>query len=178
MVVGDSKDGRVIHFQVFYHLAEFLSGARTWGLYPALGNAKLDLVPADYVARAVLAASDSDASVGRVLHLCSGRQGAVSLQGLRTIVREKFRRVGRRVPPAMSLPAPVFRAMLAIAQRLPPGGHSRALSTLPVFLDYLAEEQWFANAQTRAFLEGRGVALPPASQFLDPVLDYYLAHRG
>ncbi len=41
MVVGDSGSGRIIHFQVFYHLCEFLSGRRTCGLSPDFGGALL-----------------------------------------------------------------------------------------------------------------------------------------
>ena len=42
MVVGDSQTGKVIHFQVFYHLCEFLSGRRTLGIVPDTGDAALD----------------------------------------------------------------------------------------------------------------------------------------
>ena len=35
MVVGHAETGKVIHFQVFYHLCEFLSGRHTRGLIPA-----------------------------------------------------------------------------------------------------------------------------------------------
>ena len=36
MVVGDSRSGEVIRFQIFYHLVEFLSGRRTFGFFPAV----------------------------------------------------------------------------------------------------------------------------------------------
>ena len=52
-VVGDTINGRIIHFQVFYHLCEFLSGRRTLGLAPGFGGARLDIVPADYVAQVI-----------------------------------------------------------------------------------------------------------------------------
>lgn len=38
MVVGDSRDGRTLHFQVFYHLIEFLSGRATGGWVPDFRN--------------------------------------------------------------------------------------------------------------------------------------------
>src|SRR5206468_3341904 len=33
MVVGDSRTGDVLRFQIFYHLVEFLSGRRTFGFF-------------------------------------------------------------------------------------------------------------------------------------------------
>ena len=38
MVVGDSVTGRIISFQVFYHLCEFLTGSRSRGLFPPFGG--------------------------------------------------------------------------------------------------------------------------------------------
>src|SRR6476646_2311481 len=50
MVVGDSRSGRTISFQIFYHLVEFLTGKRTYGVFPSFGRTCLDIVPVDYVA--------------------------------------------------------------------------------------------------------------------------------
>ena len=49
MVVGDSRDGTIIQFQVFYYLCEFLSGRRTVGVVPETHDIRLDVVPVDYV---------------------------------------------------------------------------------------------------------------------------------
>ena len=53
----------------------------------------------------------------------------------------------------------------------------RALETLPIFLDYLAENETFLNRETTALLSAAGIELPCAEEYLDRVLDYYLAHR-
>ena len=53
MVVGDAHDGKIIQFQVFYYLCEFLSGRRTAGIIPDAGDIRLDIIPVDYVARAI-----------------------------------------------------------------------------------------------------------------------------
>ncbi len=47
MVVGRSDTGRIIRFQVFYYLCDFLSGAKTWGFVPDTGEATLDIIPVD-----------------------------------------------------------------------------------------------------------------------------------
>ena len=53
MIVGDSRTGRIRQFQVFYHLSEFLTGRKTWGVVPETNDAKLDIVSVDYVAQAI-----------------------------------------------------------------------------------------------------------------------------
>lgn len=177
MVVGDAVTGRVIRFQVFYHLVEFLSGVRTRGVYPALGAARLDLVPVDFVARVVAWSSGTTDTVGRVLHLCSGPQAALPLVELRDIVRARLGAMGERVPRAITVPPGLLRAVIPVARRLVPADAGRALGTLPVFLDYLEGEQSFANEQTKRLLASVGVPAPMPREFVGPVLDYYFSWR-
>lgn len=177
MVVGDSVSGRIVHFQVFYHLCEFLCGRRTLGLAPDFGRARLDIVPADYVAKVIAWSSANRASCGRILHSCSGPEMALALAPLREIVRRSFVAAGRRLPPVISLPPGVFRALLGGVSLFMPSETRRAIKTLPIFLDYLATEQTFANDRTQALLAAAGLAVPTPSSYLDKVLNYYLESR-
>lgn len=176
MVVGDTISGRIIHFQVFYHLCEFLSGRRTLGLAPGFGVARLDIVPADYVAQIIAWSSGTDITIGRILHSCSGPDLALPLVPLRDKVRQAFAAAGRSLPPVINLPTGVFRALLTGVSFFMPAETRRAIKTLPVFLDYLATEQTFANRQTQALLAEVGLGLPAPSSYLNKVLTYYLEH--
>lgn len=178
MVVGDTVSGRIIHFQVFYHLCEFLSGRRTLGLSPDFGVARLDIVPADYVARIIDWSSTTPTSVGCILHTCSGPDLALPLKPLRDSVRRTFRASGRRLPPVVTLPPSVFRSLLAGVGVFMPADARRAIKTLPIFLDYLATDQSFANRQTQALLANAGLGVPKPDTYLDKVLNYYLANSG
>jgi hypothetical protein len=53
----------------------------------------------------------------------------------------------------------------------------RALSTLPIFLDYLGEEQVFCNQAISVLLAKVPIELPRAAAYLKPVLDYYFDTR-
>ncbi|MEQ8662399.1 MAG: SDR family oxidoreductase, partial [Gammaproteobacteria bacterium] len=55
MVIGNSRTGAVIHFQIFYFICDFLSGRRTFGVYPKLDTGLLDVIPNDFVGRAIAA---------------------------------------------------------------------------------------------------------------------------
>lgn len=174
MVVGDTVSGRIIHFQVFYHLCEFLSGKRTFGLAPDFGRARLDIIPADYVARLIAWSSSNSATSGCILHSCSGPEHALPLVFLHDAVRKAFSEAGKRLPPAITLPAGVFRRAIAAAALFMPPEMKRAVKTLPVFLDYLATEQTFANQRTQALAGAAGLPLPDPNVYLRKVLAYYL----
>jgi thioester reductase-like protein len=174
MVVGDTVNGRIIHFQIFYHLCEFLSGRRTLGLAPGFGVARLDIVPADHVAKAIAWSSTSSVSTGRIIHSCSGPEMALPLEPLRDIVRRSFSAAGRKLPHVINLPTGVFKALLTGVSVFMPAESRRAIKTLPVFLDYLATEQSFANVRTQALLSPVGLGVPAPDTYLDKVLNYYL----
>jgi thioester reductase-like protein len=177
MVVGESTTGRIIHFQVFYHLCEFLSGRRTSGMMPSLEGATLDVIPVDYVARAIYWSSNNPAATGKVLHLCSGPQGAVPLSDLVERIRVRAARAGMHLPRVRYLPLALFRAAVPALRLFAPTHVKRALGNLDLFLAYLEELQTFANADTRALLQPVGIRVPPAASYLDTVLDYYQQHR-
>jgi thioester reductase-like protein len=177
MVVGNSQNGKVIHFQVFYYLAEFLSGQRTFGLFPNPGPTKLDLVPADYVAAAVLWSSERRETIGRILHLCSGPDQALPIRKLLYVVRAKFQEAGIALPPAIRVPASMFRAALPFVRVFSSDRQRRALSALPIFLDYLQENQTFSNAQTEKMLLQAEIQTTPPDVFLPAILRYYLQRR-
>lgn len=176
MVVGESGSGRVIRFQVFYHLLEFLSGRRTRGVFPALSATALDIVPVDYVARIVSWSSRTQATSGRILHLCSGPDQAMPLSVLRERVRARWSAAGLPCPRPRTIPIGLLRAALPVARLFASAKARRALATLPVFLEYLTGSTAFANDATRRLLQDV-VPLPAPTSYLDAVLDYYLARR-
>lgn len=178
MVVGDSRSGAVIHFQIFYFICDFLSGRRTLGLYPALGDATLDVVPNDYVARAIIAASRDPTTRGQVLHLCAGPAQALRLTDLRQTVRRLYRAAGR-APwlPCIDLSRGGFTRLMQAVKFALPRREQRALQTLPLYLDYLAGVQIFGNTGSLARIKGWGIALPPAAEVAETVLRFHLAAR-
>ncbi len=177
MVIGDSRDGRIIHFQIFYYICEFLSGRKTFGLYPDFGEVRLDIVPVDSVANAIVASSRDPATAGRIFHLCAGPGRSPRLADLKPAVREAFRAHGQSLPPALQIPRRWFSALPRIAARFAPKRLRRTLSTLPIYMDYLADTQGFGNAGHLEWLQERNITPPAAEAILPVVLDHYLGAR-
>ncbi len=176
MVIGDSRTGKFIHVQVFYHLAEFLAGCRTRGLVPDTGRVKLDIIPVDYVAEAIRRSCDRPEAAGRIFHLCSGPAAALTLAALTERVRALFREHGRDLPRLRVLPRGLVKALLAVARWVTMGKTRKALRNLPYFLAYLDEEQVFDNHKTRAFFAD-GPHVPPVDDYLPGVVHYYLTRK-
>lgn len=175
MVVGDSRTGAVVHFQIFYFICEFLSGMRTYGLYPRLNEATLDIVANDYVAAAIIAASRSTETAGNIYHLCSGPARSVRLEDLRKRVRDVFRHrelIGWM--PQLDFRREHFISILRLVARLLPERERRAVNTLPIYLDYLAGIQQFGNEESSRYLSSQGVVPTPQNLLIDRVLDYYV----
>ncbi|MDP1648557.1 MAG: SDR family oxidoreductase [Rubrivivax sp.] len=177
MVVGESATGRVIHFQVFYHLCEFLSGARTFGVMPHLGHTRLDTVPVDWVADAIHWASAHEETAGRIFHLCAGPQGAIALPRLQERVRQAWRESGRALPRLRVVDRRWLERLVPLIGALAGAKTRRALRGLPPVLAYLAEEQGFANTESLAAFATAGLPLPAVESYLGPVLAFYLAHQ-
>ena len=179
MVIGDSRHGAVIHFQIFYFLCDFLSGRRTAGFYPALGAATLDTVPNDSVARAIVAAAGDTSTIGRVLHLCAGPSRALELRALRALVRARFSAAGRlsRFLPNQELPAGLFMACLRALSPFMSRDARRGLGTLPIYLDYLAGQQVFENTASEQWMATQNLSPPPVSSSIERALDFYLRHH-
>jgi thioester reductase-like protein len=177
MVIGDSRDGRIIHFQIFYFICEFLSGRKTFGLFPDFGGVRLDVIPVDWVAESIVASSRDAETAGRIFHLCSGPELAPRLEDLKEVVRNAFKARGLSVPRGIRLPRWAFAALARLATRLVPVSQRKALATLPIYLNYLADRQGFDNTAYTVWLATRGKNLPRPEEYLQGMLDFYLNKR-
>ncbi len=177
MVVGDAKTGKAISFQVFYHLCEFLSGRRTLGILPNLEGAALDIVPVDYVARAIAWSASTQLTNGKFIHECAGPDQALKITELENELQKHsyFRRQKRLFPSKnLHLPVPIFNFFINAISLFSPTKQKKALRTLPFFLNYLDDPQRFGNRETIARLKDVGICSLPVSEFLPKVLSYYI----
>jgi thioester reductase-like protein len=178
MVVGERETGRVLHFQVFYHLCEFLAGVRTFGLMPDLGVTRLDTVPVDWVADAICWSSQRADTAGRILHLCSGPSAAIPLPDLQDRVRRLWSRRGRRLPALRPIDRRALERLAGVLGVFVGSKGRRALRGLPAVLAYLAESQGFSNRDSSQVFAVAGLPIPAIESYLEPVLGFYLDARA
>jgi len=177
MVVGDSRSGKIIHYQVFYYLAELLVGLHTRGVVPRFGGVRLDIVPADYVARVLQLSAGREDAAGKILHLCSGPGRARLLDELALDLRAIFQDHGERLPRLRRVSPRTIRRLLPLLQRVVAEQNRRALRMLPFFLDYVNDEQVFDNSATEAFFASAGLKVPQVDAYLDTIVAPFLDWR-
>ena len=174
MVIGDSRDGKILHFQIFYHICEFLSGRRTRGLVPNLIGHFLDIVPVDFVAKAVAWSSNRKETSGKIFHLCSGPELAIDLMDLMKCVRKIFEHRGNQLPRKKIIPRGIFKSAIPVFSMFASSKERKAMKALPFLFDYLGEQQHFENIQTRTLLKKNGISIPNIDSLLEKVLRYYV----
>lgn len=174
MVVGDSATGKIIHYQIFYHICEFLAGRRTFGLLPSLGDTRLDTVPVDYVAAAIKYSSEHPDSIGKIFHLSAGPKDAIPLTQLQLLVTQTFNEKGISVPIAIKLPVAVFQQVIHLLSPFVNEKISRSLKTFPFFLEYLSGSQAFDNSVSKHYF--RDLPIPEKS-LLRLTLRQYIQNR-
>jgi len=126
------------------------------------------------VAEAIAAASADPQTAGRILHLCSGPREALRMDQLKPIVRAAYARRGVALHRDRVLPRRWYARLARLAAVFAPPRQRRALATLPIYLDYLADRQAFDDSGFRAWLAARGQTRPPPASYIGKVLDYYL----
>lgn len=174
MVVGDSKTGKIIHFQIFYYLCEFLSGRRTYGILPWLSSATLDTVPVDYIAQVIRWSCSQQDAIGKIFHLCSGPKQAIPLNKLCQLVRQAMKNKGIKLPIILNIPSAIFTIILKLVTLLANDSAKRSLKAAPIFIDYLADRQAFDCIHTRKYIMRMGGPLPPEDiNYLNIVLSRY-----
>lgn len=177
MVVGDAHTGRIIHFQIFYYLCEFLSGRQTFGLMPILSNARLDTIPVDYVAKAIRWSSGQAKTAGKIFHLCSGPDQAMELPWLIEALREILIAHGEQLPRVRLVPLKLYQSALPLVKLFTAKKTRKALNNLSLFLDYASDRQQFANSRTNQILSTAGIVVPPPREYLAKLLAVYLTEK-
>ncbi|MFC1479122.1 SDR family oxidoreductase [Planctomycetota bacterium] len=166
MVVGDSENGKVIRFQVFYYVCELLSRIR---LLRTVKSFTFDIIPVDYVARALYLSSCSDDTAGSIFHHCSGPEQSLSFMGLEEKVSEYFSRRSVKLPLFLS------RHILPKVSFLFPRNIRIMLKNLPCFLKYLEGKQLFSNCRSTQYFPEKGLTLPNIQNYIDKVMEYYIS---
>jgi thioester reductase-like protein len=174
MVVGDSRNGAIPHFQVFYYLCDFLTGARTFGLLPNFGQAALDIVTSDYVANVICHTAVHEAEIGKVLHLCAGDLPDLKLAVLANRVRIIYSSLGRPCRVPRHLPLSTFKRLVQVWSWLGTKRMRKMAGALPFFLTYLDEAQSFSVQLTSELLKNQCLAPKPVDEYLPNIIAPYV----
>lgn len=165
-VIGDSRFGATTQFDM---VRAVLALARMRVL-PLRPGDRHDIVPADYVARAIADIHQREAPKHRIYHLSAGRASETHAE-----MMAQLRIGGRPLRHAFVpvLQAPFGWAMGALANSPRRLGVSRPASLMRVFWPYVVFDTVFDN---RRVVEELGEAPVPFSRYGSAALDFALEH--
>jgi len=127
---------------------------------PGRGNAKLNVVPIDYVVRAASAIGRSDRARGKTFHLVDPDPLPV-----RRVFELVARAGGRRLPRGF-IPANITKALL----RTP--GLERFAKSPRALLETLGTDVTYDHAHTDEILADKSIRCPPFESYVERLVEY------
>lgn len=172
IVVGDSRTGRIVSYNVLYTPLRYI-GMGAVKIIAGSPNVVLDVVPVDYVTRAISHIFlKSDTSTGKTYNLVSGKERslttsqitgrAVSLMKIHGLLADDFK--------ARFLPSVLLRSVKPLlANRT-----GKMLERLKEFEPHIKLKREFDNTNTRAALDGTDIEVPSLGSYIDTILTHWL----
>jgi len=168
ITVGDSATGATQKYDGPYHVLRWMLRQPRLGVMPTVGDPRahtVNLVPRDFVVRAIDHLSALAASRGKVYQLCDPAPLTVD-----ALIRLFARATGRRI---LRIPVPLGLAKAAL-DHVP--GLLRLMGTPPQTLDYFVHPTDYACDDTLADLEGTGIAVPRLERYVDRLVAFVREH--
>jgi thioester reductase-like protein len=173
MIVGDSQTGKIVHFQVFYHLLKLICGRYSAGFVPAVTEVKIDTVPCDFVGRVIVESVLRPETSGKIIHTCAGFEDSITIGDLQRGAFAAFSKYHVVFKPLKIIPLALFQTAASVMTRFLRGRERAKFELLPQFLDYAKVKQLFLNQESRKLVEGWGISWPAPQDYLAVCLDYY-----
>jgi thioester reductase-like protein len=164
-VVGDSRTGEIDRFEGPYYLGILLVTSPLAVPLPLPGNgvAPLNVVPVDYVVKAVWKLSHDPRAVGRTFHLVD--PNPMSARRVYELIAEK----SHKKLPRFNLSARAADVMMRLPMLEKLARPQRAA------LNYVNHLAIYNSHNTLELLDGTGIRCPPLSSYLDQLVAYVRA---
>jgi hypothetical protein len=161
-VVGDETSGSLAHFDGSYYLPLLLVTSPLFMALPLPGDgvAPLNVVPVDFVVKAMWALSQNPKAVGRTFHLVDPNPMSV-----RRVYLRVAQKVDKRLP-RFTLPAKAANVVL----RLP--GLDRLARPQRAAMAYVNQLAIYNCQNTLELLAGTGIQCPPLESYLDGLMGF------
>ena len=169
MIVGDSGTGWVRNFNtVYYILKQLLLGKLRF--LPISRDTRLNLVPVDWVADAVVKIAGAEAANGSVFHLtCPREQAPAAGELCDAVIRWAEANLAVRLPRPVFLPLPGLKGLGLAYNRKQENRKKSGLNNLLMLLPYFYGEQEFDRTNTESLC---GPGLPDWQDYLDRLLAF------
>jgi len=178
MVVGDSKTGKTLKFQTFYHLINDIVISPKYPFTPAKTKFRFDTIPVDFLAKTISYIYDKKESKNRIYNLVSGTKKNMGFiefinfakntyEKLTKIKQKQIRFINPRIP----------QILMHISLPFLFGKAKRKMKAQIIFTKFLFLEQDFENKELKKILRKRNIKIPSINNYLKILLIYYIKHK-
>lgn len=178
MVIGDSVTGKAVTFQFFYHLLEdaFLSPSSP--ILPYRHEWRFDIVPVNFVARAICAIYDQPETNGKIYNIVAGPDFSILSCELFTELKKVLEKLTQKeLKPIREISPRIAYVMLGILGIFSYGDAKKKIKFQQMLTRFLLLNQQFENSRTKTELARAGITIPKISDYLFTICDYYLKNR-
>jgi thioester reductase-like protein len=170
IIVGDSRTGVTSSFKMMYWPLKIYA-RRLWRTVPGYPDAVLDIVPVDFVARAIAWLLWDEAALGATVHLCAGPHASATIDQVAHRAMEYFNGPEPRyVDPRFFFA--VLRPLLFASLW---GRKRRVLREGRAYRDYFTMRMQFDTSNAERLLRPAGLTPPPVLEYLDRLFHYCVA---
>jgi thioester reductase-like protein len=175
IIVGDSRTGVTTAFNVLYIPLKYLARGIVRFL-PGSPDTPLDIVPVDFVCRAVSQILFGGADCRkRTFHLCAGPEGATTVGKVLELAEDFFRKMRPQVRlPHLRFVSRNWLKLMGFLALFVGKSQKRVLRKLRWFAPHLALVRFFDVSQTQAITGAGAIIAPPFEDYYRPLLEYCL----
>lgn len=167
IIVGDSKTGRTSSFKVLYWPLKIF-GRGLWRIVPGRAETPVDVVPSDFVVRAMLHIRKRADSAGNCYHLTAGPERSARLGDLAALASKFF---GSK-PAIFVDPHKFVKYARPLIDRFTWGNLRKILLTGRVYTPYLSIDLRFDTTNTRKALQGTDIEVPRVDEYFSTLFRY------
>ncbi|ARU62736.1 3-beta hydroxysteroid dehydrogenase [Tumebacillus avium] len=167
IVMGDSKTGETVKFDGPYFVMRFLDAFSQFPLpYVGASEARINLVPIDYIEAATVHLAHAGAEANGVFHLTDPYPYRA---------REVYERICQELvgkKPIFTLPAAMISSALSI------GAFRRFVKVEKETIAYFSCRAEYDSTEAQRVLGAAGIQCPDFHSYIEKAVDYYKAHRN
>lgn len=170
IIVGNSRTGVTSSFKMMYWPLKIYARG-LWRTIPGYGDAVLDIVPVDFVARAVAYLLFEPSALGCTFHLCAGPHASATIEQLARRARDFF----QGPDPRFVDPRFFFAVVRPLLYASLWGRKRRVLRDGRAYRDYFTMRMQFDTTNAERLLQPAGISPPPVLDYLDRLFHYCIA---
>jgi thioester reductase-like protein len=178
LVVGDSKTGKIMNPQSFYHIIEDLFITPKGKVLPGTDNFRIDTISLDVIGEVLASIYDNKESNGKIYHLTSGVDGYLNLSDFLIKLQSIYeKKTGIKKELSKFINPKIFYYLINIIYPLSFGSLKKNLKIQKIFIKFFLLNVKFDNSNLVDFCLKQHIELPKLENYLETLVENHLTKK-